>query len=145
MENNTDISKLLRLKRYEQPPPAYFEDFLFEFQRRQRAELLRRPAWQVLWDRVLSIAPSFQVPRYAYATIMAAGIAVSGVIMSQHGSLPLVASAAPAHNFPALSLNSSKPVSIGDTMPASASADGSLPPHYVLQSAPVSHGQPLSF
>ena len=39
------VSKLLRLKRYEQPPPGYFDDFLREFQRRQRAEALRRPAW----------------------------------------------------------------------------------------------------
>jgi len=145
MENNTDISKLLRLKRYEQPPPGYYEDFLFEFQRRQRTESLRRPAWQSIWDQLMSIAPTFQVPRYAYASITALALAASGLIMSQRGTSPLLASAAPGHNFPALSLNSSKPVSIGETMPASARADGSLPPHYVLQSAPVSHGQPLSF
>ena len=28
---NDEIARLLRLKRYEQPPPAYFENFLSEF------------------------------------------------------------------------------------------------------------------
>ncbi len=144
METNPEISKLLRLKRYEQPPPEYFEDFLIEFQRRQRAELLRRPAWQSFWDRLMSIAPTFQVPQYAYAAIVVLGISVSAMIMGQHGSSPIVAAAAPANTMPALSLTA-KPVTIGDTMPASARADGSLPPHYVLQSSPVTHGQPLSF
>jgi hypothetical protein len=36
------VGRLLRLKRYEQPPPGYFENFLQEFRRRQRDELLRR-------------------------------------------------------------------------------------------------------
>ena len=35
---NTDIHKLLRLKRYEHPTPDYFERFLDQFHERQRAE-----------------------------------------------------------------------------------------------------------
>src|SRR5262249_44019098 len=49
--NDNEIAKLLRLKRYEQPPPAYFENFLHEFHRRQRNELLRQPLWRIFWDR----------------------------------------------------------------------------------------------
>jgi hypothetical protein len=40
--DNDEIARLLRLKRYEQPPPAYFENFLHEFRRRQRDQLLRQ-------------------------------------------------------------------------------------------------------
>src|SRR4051794_35427075 len=40
--NDKEIAALLRLKRHEQPPPAYFENFLHEFHRRQRDELLRQ-------------------------------------------------------------------------------------------------------
>jgi hypothetical protein len=45
------IARLLRLKRYEQPPPNYFENFLHEFHRRQRErdELLRQPRWRRIW------------------------------------------------------------------------------------------------
>ena len=46
------IARLLRLKRYEQPPPGYFEDFLHEFRRRQRDKSLREPLWSICVDRV---------------------------------------------------------------------------------------------
>jgi hypothetical protein len=49
--NDNEIAKLLRLKRYEQPPPGYFENFLHEFHRRQRDELLRQPLWRICLDR----------------------------------------------------------------------------------------------
>src|ERR1700736_5138340 len=49
--NDNEITKLLRLKRYEQPPPGYFENFLHEFHRRQRDELLREPLWRICLDR----------------------------------------------------------------------------------------------
>ena len=43
------ISRLLRLKRYERPPPDYSENFLHEFHRRQRErdELFRQPLWRI--------------------------------------------------------------------------------------------------
>src|SRR5438477_13198333 len=43
------IARLLRLKRYEQPPPDYFENFLHEFRRRRCDELLRQPRWRRIW------------------------------------------------------------------------------------------------
>ncbi len=145
MAEHDDISKLLRLKRYEQPPPVYFDTFVREFHRRQRTEMMRRSFFENLWDRVAAIAPNFHVPQYAYATIAVVALSVSALIMTQQADEPaMVASAAQPglSAAPALSLSLSKPVTIGDTIPVSATT---LPPHYVLQPRPVSNEQPLSF
>jgi hypothetical protein len=51
--NNSDrIQKLISLKRYETPPDGYFEDFLEEFQQRQRQELLKKSSLSLLSERV---------------------------------------------------------------------------------------------
>src|SRR5262249_57775344 len=50
------IAHLLRLKRYEQPPPGYFENFLHEFRRRQRDELVRQPLWRICFERAEAFA-----------------------------------------------------------------------------------------
>ena len=49
--NEDQIGKLLRLKKYEQPPPGYFDNFLHEFHRRQRDELLKEPVWRIALQR----------------------------------------------------------------------------------------------
>ncbi len=48
----SQLSQLLRMRRHQAPPPEYFENFLREFQERQRAELLRRPAWRIALERL---------------------------------------------------------------------------------------------
>ena len=53
---NYEIARLLRLKRYEQPPPGYFESFLSEFRRGQRHELLRQPVWSICFERAHDFA-----------------------------------------------------------------------------------------
>lgn len=139
-----NVSKLLRLKRYEQPPPGYFEDFLHEFHRRQRADLMNRPTWESFWQRILNFAPTFRVPQFAYATIAALAVVASVVVVSPRSAdTPALANVStPDSGF---SLASQKPVTLSGTMPVSARGDGSLPEHFVLQSRPVSNEQPLSF
>src|SRR6187549_563495 len=129
MPKEINTSKLLRLKRYEQPPPGYFEDFLFDFRRRQRAEMLQRSTREIVWDRIMSLAPSFRVPQFAYAAILALAVAASVLIVTQKptGGNAL-ASAHSERLQPALSLTS-KPVTISDTLPAAARAGGSLSSH----------------
>jgi hypothetical protein len=142
MDKDVNLSKLLRLKRYERPPPGYFEDFLREFQRRQRLEALRRPRWALLWDQIASIAPRFRVPQFAYAAIIILAASASTLILTHQ---PAGKIARGDDSRASLSLTASKPVTIMETLPASAQTGGSLPSHYVLQSRPVSNEQPLSF
>ncbi len=78
---NTDIHKLLRLKRYETPTSDYFERFLDEFNERQRSELLRQPTWNLLWERLVGVFPEFRVPNLAYAGVAAAAVVLSTFIL----------------------------------------------------------------
>ncbi|BDS08097.1 hypothetical protein NT6N_31370 [Oceaniferula spumae] len=51
-ENFKEVQDLIALKRYEQPDDAYFEEFLDEFHRRQRQELLQRSSRSLFFERV---------------------------------------------------------------------------------------------
>jgi hypothetical protein len=78
---NDEIARLLRLKRYEQPPPAYFENFLHEFRRRQRDELLRQPSWRIWFERVHVFALQRNVRALApYIAGISAAVACAAVI-----------------------------------------------------------------
>ena len=79
--NEQQLQALLRLKRYEQPPPGYFDDMLHALHRRQREELLRRPAWRLFLDRVGGFFTSLQRD-WAYVGSMAAVLMI-GVGMIQ--------------------------------------------------------------
>ena len=74
--NDNEISKLLRLKRYEQPPPGYFDNFLHEFHRRQRNELLRQPLWRIGFDRARDFIFQFNL-----STLTSYPVAVSAVLV----------------------------------------------------------------
>jgi hypothetical protein len=73
--NDNEIAKLLRLKRYEQPPPGYFENFLHEFHRRQRDELLRQPIWRICFERTRDFIVSFNL-----STLTSYPVAVTAVL-----------------------------------------------------------------
>jgi hypothetical protein len=75
--NEQQLQALLRLKKHEQPPPGYFDDLLQAVQRRQREEMLRRPAWRIMAERVSTFFSSMRQD-WAYAGSMA-GILLIGV------------------------------------------------------------------
>ena len=47
-----ELQELIKLKRYEQPEEGYFDDFLKEFQQRQRSEILKLSARGLFVERV---------------------------------------------------------------------------------------------
>jgi hypothetical protein len=77
---NDEIARLLRLKRYEQPPPAFFENFLHEFRRRQRDELLRQSPWRICFERAQGFAVQYLRSLASYAVGIAAVVACAAVI-----------------------------------------------------------------
>ena len=72
------IQKLIGLKRHESPPEGYFEDFLEEFQSRQRSELLQQSSLGLFkerlgtWFRELGSVKWVAGAGAAYAGVMAA-------------------------------------------------------------------------
>ena len=82
------ISRLLRLKRYEKPPPDYFENFLHEFHRRQRErdKLVRQPLWRICLERAEGFALRINIRSLAPAgiAVLVASAAVFSVRLYQH-------------------------------------------------------------
>lgn len=66
------LSALLRLKRYEKPPPGYFDRLLQDVHRRQRSELLQRPLWQIAVERIRVFFSEHSMGQLTYAGSMAA-------------------------------------------------------------------------
>ncbi|CAN5667708.1 hypothetical protein BH20VER1_BH20VER1_04640 [soil metagenome] len=167
--NENDIGKLLRLKRYEQPPPGYFEDFLHEFHRRQRAELLRQPVWRVWMQRAQEAMMQLSVPALSSSRAFAAAVLICAVVVSlkvsqspdeydaadvatvaiQEQAPRVIAAASPAREG---TWSLSTPVearnldlSPFDAMNGRAQTHRhAAPPRYVLDSTPVSY-EPASF
>src|SRR4051812_50130417 len=74
------LSALLRLKRFEQPPPGYFEKLVQDVHRRQRADLLRRPLWKIAIERVQTFFGEHSMGRMQYGGAMAAVLVTGGTI-----------------------------------------------------------------
>ncbi len=139
MEHNESISKLLRLKRYERPPQDYFENFLSDFQLRQRAEVIHRPFFKVLLDRISSAFTPPPSPRLAFAASCAvaviAGASVFTWSTSEDGENPGVN----------MTLTSGQPVEIGAPRPAAPTAKPLQTVQYVLPAEVVSYASRRTF
>lgn len=107
-----EIHHLLQLKTFEEPSSEAIEDFIFEFQRRQRVAALTPSFFEVLKEQCLLFISEFQVPRMAYIAATALAL-ISSVCLffyqspSQSGSVaegyPVVAKGFSINNsYPAL-------------------------------------------
>jgi hypothetical protein len=98
------IARLLRLKRYEQPQPGYFENFLHEFRRRQRDELLRQPLWRVCFERARGFTLRLDVRSLASAgaaAVVACAAVISLTIDRQPDTTQLAVQSSPVPSTPA--------------------------------------------
>ena len=168
--DENEIGKLLRLKKFEQPPPGYFENFLHEFHRRQRDELLRQPLWSVLWQRLSDSLFRLNIPSLtSYPAAVAVVLVCAAVVSLRVYQAPPSSGMARTDSSALLS-----PKSVIDQMPAERVADNftlssplatrslgpdlsrqmnesaythraATPPRYVLDRLPVSYEPSFNF
>jgi hypothetical protein len=77
-----EIERLFRLKRYEQPPADYFENFLSEFRRRQRDQLLRQSVLTICLERAQNFVFQLDVRSLAPYPAAIAAVLVCGAVVS---------------------------------------------------------------
>ena len=159
--DDKEIAVLLRLKRFEQPPPGYFENFLHEFHRRQRDELLRQPLWRICLQRAhdfmfrLNIPALTSYPAAVTAVLVAAAIISLKVYQAPESvrlsAEPAAALSAPAKPTSEFSLASPVATRVFTTQPLrhfderSRAHRTAAPPRYVLDSVPVSYESTFRF
>jgi hypothetical protein len=150
-----NIGTLLRLKKHEQPPPGYFENFLHEFHRRQRDELLRQPLWRICLDRAQDFMFKLNVPSLtSYPAAATALLIFAAVISFKIYQTPETVNRPPlpprtadgewtlASPVTATRVFSTKPLRNSDQ---SAHTQRATHPRYVLDSVPVSYESTLRF
>ena len=153
--DDNEIGRLLRLKKFEQPPPGYFENFLHEFHRRQRDELLRQPLWKIAVERAQDFMLRLNVARLASYPVAAAAVLVCAAVLSlriyqtpQAPSVAQIQSAVPvqsdwnlASEVPGVMVTQPRPAFNANLSTHRKPA----PPRYVLDSMPVSYESTLRF
>ena len=151
------LAALLRLKRYEQPPPGYFDGLLRDIQRRQRAELLRKPLWRIGLERVQTFFGEHSMGGLSY------GGAMAGLLIAGLGGITLLTPDKPQparQTAQVVAAKPSAPVSL-PLQPPSPGADPSLGtqsfstapsgrevspfPRYIIDARPASYEPSFQF
>jgi hypothetical protein len=150
--NEEQLSALLRIKRFEQPPPQYFDRLLQDIHRRQRTELLRRPLWKIAAERVQTFFSEHSMGHLSYAGALA-GVLVVGVagigLLTSDGVVKLKKSGEalpPIAENRILKLDTTDKSRVDITPSSSSALAGYLPaahqPRYVIDARPASYELP---
>lgn len=150
------LSALLRLKRFEQPPPQYFDRLLQDVHRRQRADLLQLPLWKIAVERMQTFFGEHSMGHLSYAgalaSVLVVGLTTIG-LMTPGGSVersdsPLASAETTPPERLLLSLQASQPAPAFDTpsLQTAPPGYGSLASQrrYIIDARPVSY-EPSSF
>jgi len=150
------LSALLRLKRYEQPAPQYFDRLLQDLHRRQRAELLHRPLWKIAAERVQTFFSEHSMGHLSYAGALASvlvvgvtgiGLMTSVRVPTQQTDVAASIVATPPQKM--LSLQTSRPGPVLDvpSLPAAPGGYESVggQPRYVIDARPASYEPSSAF
>ena len=154
--DDNEIGRLLRLKKYEQPPPGYFDNFLHEFHRRQRDELLRQPLWRIALQRAQDFMMSLNVARIASYPVAVTAVLLCATVISlkiyQTPPAPSIARLSPivpaqraSDDGWSLAAPVSTRITVGQPRPQLSTHRTATPPRYVLDSMPVSYESSLRF
>jgi hypothetical protein len=160
------LTKLLRLKRYEQPPPEYFARLLQDVHRRQRTELLQRPLWKIAVERMQTFFSEHSMGHVSYAgalaVVLVGGMTVIRLMTPSAGlkehveSVGAVASATSAVASATVSpsedkllrlQNASLPKLVTQPLqaPQASLQSSAREPRYVIDARPVSYEPSSSF
>jgi hypothetical protein len=162
--DDNEIATLLRLKKYEQPPPGYFENFLHEFHRRQRDELLRQPLWRIALDRARDFMLRLNVPTLTSYPAAATALVICAAVISlkiSQSPAPVNVAAQNRAPFPApvsVPVNIENEWTLASPVATRVTAQpirqstanaqthrAATPPRYVLDSVPVSYETAFRF
>lgn len=148
--DESQLQALLRLKRFEQPPPGYFDDLLHRVHQRQREELLRVPRWRIALDRIAAYFAPLRID-WAHAASMAAlliiGVAAIRIALPErttdnpgsgnHAALAANPGAAPGSKTgPMLDQNPNLP---SDSEKRAAAPAPDAPTRFIIDTQPVSY------
>jgi hypothetical protein len=156
MLDEQQVQQLLRLKRFEQPPPGYFDQALDELHYRMRAGSINRSTRFSRLQEFFSNLNSFRVPQSAYAGAFAIFLVVATLmgtgVWSPRPKFDVSynnASAAAGQNNSAAIFGGGIQLSAlksdqQEIFPTIKPSD-TVTPRYILGGQPVSYNTPSSF
>jgi hypothetical protein len=141
------LQALLRLKRYENPPPGYFDALLDRVHRRQREEMLRRPAWQIALERGRAFFAPMQMGwRHAgaMAAVLIVGIFAIRVAIPDRTAAPVQIDQIPAGSnlhaaAPSITLQPADAQPLTAQQNRRVTRDPDAPVRFIIDTQPVSY------